>query len=320
MYLTRRFYHALYLLAIVTFTTACHQQAQILHGYVEGEFVMISSTTSGLLAELDVQRGQKITTQQKLFALDLTDLQAQRDGAEASLKLAQANLNDLLKGQRPQELSIILKQKEQAQAMYANAEKDYQRDITLVNSNSISQMTLDNAKSTYLNAKARIEELDAQIKTAKLGARIDKVEGAKASVDIAQRNLDQIEKKLHDAAPVSPANGVIQDSYFRPGEYVSAGQPVVNILPPQNIKIRFFLPQKLIANLTLKQPITISCDGCNKSIQATISYISSNAEYTPPVIYSVESRDKLVFMIEAIPDNFHEALKPGLPVDIKVNR
>jgi HlyD family secretion protein len=304
----------------VTLTTACHEEAKPLHGYVEGEFVMISPTTSGLLAELDVQRGQKVAPQQKLFALDLTDLKAQRDGAEAFLKLAQANLKDLLKGQRPQELNVILKQKEQAEAIYANAEKEYQRDAALANSNSISQMTLDNAKSSYLNAKARIEELEAQIKTAKLGARIDKVEGGNASVDIAQRNLDQIEKKLHDAAPVSPANGVIQDTYFRPGEYVSAGQPVVNLLPPQNIKIRFFLPQKLIASLTQKQPVTITCDGCNTPIQATITYISSNAEYTPPVIYSVESRDKLVFMIEAIPDNFHKELKPGLPVDIKVNR
>lgn len=315
MYLLR----ALHILMLVLFITACHKNEPVFHGYVEGEFLLISPTTSGLLASIDVQRGQKVIRQQKLFSLDLTDLESQHNSALASLKVAQFNLKDMQKGQRPQELSVIFKQKEQAKAIFANAEKEYQRDMPLANSNAISQMTLDNAKSAYLNAKGRIEELDAQIETAKLGSRIDKIEGANASIDIAKRSLDQIEKRLHDASPTSPEEGLIQDTYFRAGEYINAGQPVISLLPPKNIKIRFFLPQKLIAKLRQGQLVTIRCDGCNKSIQAKVSYISSSAEYTPPVIYSVESRDKLVFMIEAIPVGYYEELKPGLPVDIRLD-
>jgi HlyD family secretion protein len=299
--------------------TACHQTEQKIHGYVEGEFVMIAPTSSGLLQSLQVKRGQTVIRGQKLFALDLTELTAQRDSAVASVQLAQANLNDLLKGQRPQELNIILEQKQQALANYANAEKEYQRNIPLAAAKAISQLELDNTKFAYLNAKARIAELEAQIKTAKLGARIDKVEAANASIEIAKENLAQIEKKILDASPTSPAAGIIQDTYFQPGEYINIGQAVVNLLPPQNVKIRFFLAQKDIAQIKPNQVISFSCDGCKHSIPAKITYISSNAEYTPPVIYSVESRDKLVFMLEATPDTFHPELKPGLPVDIEVN-
>ena len=295
---------------------ACQPENKSIHGYIEGEFVLIAPTTGGLLETLSVERGQKVEADSALFSLDLTELTAQRDAAAASARKAQAELDDLIKGERPEEIEIILKQKEQAQAVLVNARKEYNRILPLSKVGAASKSSRDSAKATLDSAKAKIEELDAQLKTANLGARTDKIEAARAAVESARNTLTQTEKKLKEAAPIAPESGTIEDTFFRPGEYVAAGQPVVSLLPPENVKIRFFVPQKTVAKLKSGQAIKITCDGCTAAVDAKISYIAPEAEYTPPVIYSVDSRQKLVFLIEAKPQQFHPEFRPGLPVDI----
>jgi HlyD family secretion protein len=149
-----------------------------------------------------------------------------------------------------------------------------------------------------------------------LGGREDQLAAAKSAVDAAAQKVTQDEKLLREGAPKAPAGGNIEDTFYRPGEFVAAGQPVVSLLPPENVKIRFFVPQKTLPQLKAGQKISVSCDGCKAPVEATISFLSDQAEFTPPIIYSVESRDKLVFLVEAKPDAFDPALRPGLPVDI----
>ena len=303
------------ILASVLFA-ACRPSDDGLHGYIEGEFVMVAPTSGGLLETLSVKRGQRVEAGDPLFTLDLTELTAQRDSAAADVQRLRAELDDLLKGERPEEIEIILKQKEQAQAALTNAQAEYNRMLPLSKNGVVSESVRDDAKAALDSAKARTDELNAQLKTANLGARIDRIEAAKASVAGAEQALAQAEKRVKDAAPVAPASGMVEDTFFRPGEYVAAGQPVVNLLPPENVKIRFFVPQKIVPKLTQGQAITISCDGCSAPVSAKIYYIAPESEFTPPVIFSVESREKLVFLIEATPDEFHAELRPGLPVDI----
>ena len=177
------------------------------------------------------------------------------------------------------------------------------------------------AEAALVNAQkefARIEPLAAKGAASQSERDKDKaaLDTAVAAEEAAKQRLIQAERLLAEAAPKAPAAGRVEDTYFRVGEYVPSGTPVVSLLPPGNVKIRFFVPQEAVPRLRAGQAITLGCDGCSAPIQAKITFIANQAEYTPPVIYSVGSRDKLVFLIEAKPDNFDPQLRPGLPVDI----
>lgn len=305
-----------FIVGIMLALAGCRAEDAPLSGYVEGEFVAVAPTTGGLLQDLSVERGQQVTAGAALFALDRAGLQSQVALAQADVKRAQAELADLTKGDRPEEMNIIIKQKEQAQATLANAKKEYDRIAALNKAAAESAARRDAAQAVLKEAQARVDELDAKIKAADLGARTDRIEAARQGVEIAAQTLVQAEKAFRDAAPIAPADGLVDDTYFRPGEYVAAGQPVVNLLPPENIKVRFFVSQKVAPSIRQGDALSLTCDGCAVPIPAHVTYIASEAEFTPPVIFSVGSRDKLVFLIEAKPDTFNSALHPGLPVDI----
>jgi HlyD family secretion protein len=146
--------------------------------------------------------------------------------------------------------------------------------------------------------------------------------GTQKAYDDAQQALREAEARLNSAKTrlgrrkvVSPATGTIQQVYFRPGEMVAAGRPVVALLPPGNVKIRFFVPQATLPSISLGDTVTVRCDGCPLDLTALVSFISRTAEYTPPVIYSLEERAKLVFLIEARPQH-PENLRVGQPVTV----
>lgn len=299
--------------------TSCESQDNLLHGYVEGEYLYIAPTTPGLLETLFVRRGQQVQKGDDLFALEDTDLLARIDSAEADVDHAQAQLDNLLKGLRPEEIEVIVKQREQAKAVLQDTQKQYERAKILIKSDiTISQSEFDRRKALYESSKANLEALDAQLKVANLGARADEIEAARATLDMAKQRLIQAQKHLTDSAPKAPSDGYIEDTYYLAGEFVPEGRAVVSLLPPENIKVRFFVPQAQLPEVQHGKIVILLCDGCNESIAATITYISSQAEYTPPVIYSNESREKLVYMVEAIPTAPNPLLHPGLPVDVRM--
>ncbi len=295
----------------------CQPQNKPIQGYVEGEFLLIAPTTGGVLQSLDVKRGQEVPLGQPLFSLDLTALQAARDAAAAEIVRATAELSDLGKGERPEETEVILKQKEQADAALENARKDYDRIKPLVKTGAASKSAFDKAEADYEAAQARVQELDARLRSSALGAREDQIAAAKASVEVAKHNLIQAEKRLAQAAPKAPAAGRVENTYFDPSEYVDAGVPVVSLLPPDNVKVRFFVPQSRVPAFAIGTPVQILCDGCRAPIPGKVIFVAAQAEFTPPVIYSVESREKLVFMVEARADAVDVQLRPGLPVTIR---
>jgi HlyD family secretion protein len=179
----------------------------------------------------------------------------------------------------------------QAKANYTNAAIEYKRTKELVASAAASQSDFDARRAAF--------------------------ERGKAGLQVAAQRVAQIKKQLEEAAPKAPSGGSIEDTYFHAGEFVGSGAPVISLLPPGNVKIRFFVPQARLPLFPMGKAVTIRCDGCAAPVTAKISYISSQSEYTPPVIYSVGSRDKLVFRLEATPEVFAPALRPGLPVDIE---
>ncbi|MBI3441582.1 MAG: HlyD family efflux transporter periplasmic adaptor subunit [Proteobacteria bacterium] len=304
------------LFLLVFMCTGCQQKSAGLNGYVEGEYLRIAPTSGGILEQLDVKTGDAVMAGQKLFSLDLTTLKADRDNAAAVLAQAAANLANLTKGKRPEEIAIFEQQKAQALADFQNAQSQLNRTLPLTRKGYVTKAQRDADQAAYDRAKAHVAELEAQLQTAFLGGREDEVVAARAIADAAGQKLVQAEKLLNEASPLAPAAGRIEDIFYRPGEFVPAGMAVVSLLPPENIKVRFFVAEKMVSQIRQGMAVKIRCDGCNTAIEGKVTFISSQAEYTPPVIYSVESRDKLVFMIEARPNTPDPALHPGLPVDI----
>jgi HlyD family secretion protein len=168
-------------------------------------------------------------------------------------------------------------------------------------------------------ARARVAELTAALQVAKLPGRNEEQSAQRAAVQAAREALKQSQWRTQQKQQTAPAAALVADVFYQVGEYVAAGQPVVSLLPPGNIKARFFVPGADLGTIHAGQSVLISCDGCGAPIAAQISRIATQPEFTPPVIYSNAQRSKLVFMVEAKPQASDAIrLKPGQPLDVRL--
>ncbi|KVR19654.1 secretion protein HlyD [Burkholderia ubonensis] len=288
-------------------------------GYVEGEFVYLSSSQSGTLTQLAVQRGQSVAANTPAFALEAVDETAALQQAQHQLAAAQAQLADLRTGKRPPEVNVTKAQLAQAVAQAGKAADQLARDERQYRAGGISAQQLDDSRTAARTSAAQVRELRSQVDVARLPGRSQQIAAQAAQVDAAQAAVAVAQWKLDQKRVAAPAAGRIYDTLYRLGEWVQAGSPVVQMLPPQNVKVRFFVPEAAVASLAPGRAVAIHCDGCAADVPARITYVSSQAEYTPPVIYSNESRTKLVFMIEARPAVADAPkLHPGQPVAVRV--
>ena len=248
-----------------------------------------------------------------LFALDRSSEQPARDDAAARLARAKASLADLRKGMRPSEIAAIEAQLAQAKAMLALSRTKLERRRPL--EDAVSLEDVEEASAEYERDQARVAELQAELETAQLGARADEIEAAEAEVGAAQAQLAQAEWRLGELSQAAPQAGLVVDTLYRSGEWVAAGAPVVSMLPPGNVKVRFFVPEPQLGAIEIGDEVQVGCDACAPGLVAEISFIAPEAEYTPPVIYSREMRAKLVYLVEAKPRQ-PDDLRPGQPVDV----
>jgi HlyD family secretion protein len=162
-----------------------------------------------------------------------------------------------------------------------------------------------------------LRQLQAQLRAGRLGGRVDARAAAEAEVQAARAALAQIEWRLEQKAVSAPLAARVEDTLYRVGEWVNAGAPVVTLLDPAALKLRFFVPETEVARIAVGQRVLAHCDGCAAPIPAAVRFVAREAEFTPPVIYSRGSREKLVFMVEASPAPADAVkLKAGLPVDV----
>ncbi len=307
---------SLWSLALLLALTACHRQPQrSFQGYVEGEFVEVATSEPGRLERLSAIKGTAVEVGAPLFSLEAQAEAAGLRQAQAQLAAARAQLQDLEIGKRPQELAVIRAQLDQAQAESERAVAEHERDTLQLAAGGIAQAQLDRSQATAAAARARVLELERQEVVATLPARDDQIAAQKAQVSAAQAALEQAAWRLGQKTVSAPVAGLVFDTLYRPGEWVAAGRPVIRLLPPENIKLRCFVPETVVGRLTIGQALQFRCSGRANDIPAEISYISLEAEFTPPIIYSQETRSKLVFMVEA--RTLAEAdLHPGQPVEI----
>lgn len=287
-------------------------------GYAEGDYVYVAAPVAGTLKTLSVQAGQEVAAGTALFTLDATLEQAARAEAEARVRAAKEQAENTTKGRRADELTVVRAQLSQARAQAARAETEWQRQKALVDQSFVSQSRLDDATTARTQARDRVLELEASLRVANLPARVDERESALAQVDAAQQAQKQLAWREQQKVQAAPSAGLVADTFWRVGEYVPAGQPVVSLLPPSARKARFYVPEAELGQLKVGQAVQLHCDGCGAPINAHISRIATQPEYTPPVIYSNTQRAKLVFLVEARPEAADAVkLHPGQPLDVR---
>ncbi|MHB1351573.1 MAG: HlyD family secretion protein [Desulfobulbaceae bacterium] len=307
------------LLALLALAGCSNGPPDYFQGYVEGEYLYVSSPLAGNLEGLAVSRGEQVKAGQPLFDLEREHERAAAAEAEQNLRQAENRLADLEKGQRPSEIAALEAKLAQARIAFELAQKEYARRDALLKQNAIAQEQLDRSRTEKERGEAQIRQLAAELETARLGARPDQVAAARAAVAAAQERVAQAKWALAQKQPVAPQDGLVFDTYYVPGEFVPAARPVVSILPPGNVLVRFFVPEEAVAALAPGSKVSVRMDGSDRAYPAAISYISPQAEYTPPVIYSRETRAKLVYLIEARPAAADApALHPGQPVEVRV--
>ncbi|MHB1250149.1 MAG: HlyD family secretion protein [Polaromonas sp.] len=286
-------------------------------GYVEGDYVYVSAALGGTLSLLNVRSGDQAMKDMPLFSLEAENEQAARLEADARLARAKAQLDNTAKGRRSDEIAVIQAQISQARAQAGLTAAELAREEQLLRQGFVAAARRDTLRAAQAQSAARLDELAAQLRVAQLPARVDERAAAAADTDAARQSLRQSVWREAQKSRSAPVTGLVTDTFFRVGEWVQAGQPVLALLPPGNVKARFFVPESAVGQLQVGAAVNIVCDGCAAPIPARISFISNRAEYTPPVIYSNAQRARLVFMAEARPSPGDGArLQPGQPVDV----
>lgn len=287
-----------------------------LSGYVEGETLYLAAGTAGPVKSLAVSRGDRVAAGATLFEIDVGPLAAARAQAEAAAAAAEAQARDARLGQRPQELAVVEAQQAAARAAFDEARAAHARVRSLFEQGVYAQARLDAADAALRTAAARLEEADRRLAVARLGARSEQAAAAEARAEQAGEAVVEVERRIDQTAPRAPVAGRIEDVFFQPGEWAPANQPVVALLPDDAVFIRFFVPADEVARYRPGRAVRFSCDACGEGLKATISFVSPRPEFTPPVIYSRDSRERLVFLVEARPQS-PRSLTPGLPVDVQ---
>lgn len=288
-------------------------------GYIEGEYVYVASPLGGALTNLAVARGDTVKAGQLLFALERESEGAAVRAAEHNLSQARAQWADLTKGRRPSEITSLEAQLERARADLTLAETELVRRQDLLAKNVVSKEELDQARAQRDADRAQVSQLAADLETARLGGREDAVVAAQALVDSQTDALAKARWSFDQKQQFAPEGGPVQDTLYRQGEYVAAGSPVVVLLPPDHLKVRFFVPEEWLARVHVGELVQVSFDGAKTPHPATVNYISTQAEYSPPVLYNRENRASLVYMIEAkFPTAAAADLRPGQPVDVQL--
>jgi len=286
-------------------------------GYMEADLVLVGSEQGGRVLALSVEEGNSVKQGDPIFVLESEEQEASVAAAKARVQEADARLADArAEVQRPDEIRVLEAALAQSQAMLLQANNNLERARALFDKGWITKAQLDDAVAQHDRNEASVAEAEKRITAAKLPGRSDMIDAAAANAEAARHALHEAEKNLGKRKVFASTNGTVEEVYFRPGEVVNAGQAVIALLPPRNLKVRFFVAEPVRAKLQVDQSIKVSCDGCPPDLHAKISFIGREAEFTPPVIFSREQRQKLVYLVEARPEGATADLTAGQPVTV----
>ncbi|MCV9936088.1 HlyD family efflux transporter periplasmic adaptor subunit [Boseaceae bacterium BT-24-1] len=303
--------------AIAASLGVCAPPSTRVVGYVEGEYVRIGPIDTARIETVAVRRGERVTPGALLAELQADDARNAVAESEARLVQAQAQLANLLSGKRPEEIAVIEATAVSAKAQEREAERALERRQDLFRRGVSTQADLDQAQTARDVATSRVRETIANLNVARLAAREEEIKAARNQVAQAQAALDQAKWRLGQRRLMAPAAGIVTDLVRHPGELAGPSAPALTILPDGAVKLMLYVPEALLFGTTVGTRLDVRCSGCPQGLSATVSYVSQEPEFTPPVIYSAETRQKLVYLVEARPEGGSATrLQPGQIIDV----
>jgi HlyD family secretion protein len=285
-------------------------QGDVFTGYVVSDDIFMSSPVTGTLQSVAVVRGQRVAPGDPLYQIEPTVRRAAVEQARAQIDIAKAQLTQQQAGFANASAEVAVAQ---ADVDSNGAELRRLSAAQRTSPGSVVALNVEKAQAAYDGSLYRKDAASAQADTAAAG-----IELARAQLLNAQAGLAAAERELAELSPTVPRAGRIDDVMFKPGESVPPNVPIVSIVPDDQVKIRFYVPEPLINGYRPGRKVAIGCDGCAKGMTAVINFVAAEPEFTPPVIFSLQARQKLVFLVEAMPAN-PLILVPGQPMDVSAN-
>ena len=280
--------------------------------------VYVSSPLSGRLDTLAVAKGTFVRRGSPLFTLERESELATQQQASAQLAESRARLADAAKGARSSELSSYQARLDQARAVAELSTLDLARQEALFRTKAISASDYDKARLTALANARAVDQAASDLETARLGARSDAVAAAAAQVKADEASKARADWNVSQKAQKAPVDALVYDTLYRQGELVPAGLPIVALLPPENLKVRFYVSEEDYGKLKVGATLRVRLSGHEGGLKARVSYLSPQPEYTPPILFNRDNRSKLVFLAEALFEpSVAKDLHPGQPVDVQ---
>jgi HlyD family secretion protein len=295
---------------------ACAAEAQAYPGYVEGEYAALAPVAAARIKDVRVRRGDIVMPGTIVATLETEDTELAILKAEGAVDEAEAQLDNLRKGKRSAEIAVIEASLASAKAQAKVAMLTLERQRSLVRRGASAQANLDQAQAEADVANAKVKEIEANLAVARMPAREDEIRAAEQRLAQAKAALNEARWQERQRTIVATRRGRVFDIIRRPGEIAGPSLPVVSILPDGATLIRFYAPEAEFSRLPVGASVGVSCDQCPSDLSARITYRAAEPEFTPPVIYSIERRQKLVFLIEARPETPAPALEPGQIVTV----
>ena len=302
---------------IASLFSACAEPAPLAVGYVEGEYVLIAPIEIAEVRSISVLRGDHVEAGATLATLEDADARIAVNQAEAALAQAEAQLADLKLGKRPEEIAVLEAMVRSAQAQVEEAKRVLARVTDLFERGIATRAQLDEASTQVAVAEAAIGQAEANLAVAKLPARDETIKAAAGAAAQAKAALEQAQWRLSKRIISAPSAGRINDLIRSTGDIAGPNAPVLSMLPDGAMKLTLYVPEPQFAAVAVGSRLSVQCDGCPEGLVARVSYVSPNPEFTPPVIYSLENRQKLVYLVEAKVEN-DGRLQPGQIVDVRL--
>ncbi|WP_068315434.1 HlyD family secretion protein [Polycladidibacter hongkongensis] len=305
---------------IAAMFSSCSSPLPLATGYVEGEYARLAPVEAAEIAQVYVRRGDSVKAGDIMARLQTEDVEIDLVEAEAAVNEAQAHLDNLKLGKRPEEINVLEASIASAAALLTEKERVLARQVGLYKREVMSKATLDKAQTDHDVASSRLAELKAQLEVAKLPARKDQIKAAQSALQRAKARLERTKWRLAERTIHAPADGKVFDVIHHRGEIASPTAPVVSVLPEGAVKLTLYVPEASFSKLHLGTTLKVNCSSCADNLRAKVSYVADGPEFTPPVIYSLENRQELVFLVEAQPLNTASGLKPGQIVDVELGQ
>ncbi|MGE4326931.1 MAG: HlyD family secretion protein [Pseudodonghicola sp.] len=301
---------------VATLFGACAAPAPFATGYVEGEYLLIAPVATAQIEALPVKRGDRIAAGELLVEMEKRDAAIALAQAEATLAQAESKLADLKLPKRDEEIRVIEAELASARAQAVEAAREAERQKNLYLRNTAPKSQADEAETALDVARAKVSEAEASLAVAHLPSRPDVIAAAEAAVTEARAAREAAAWQLDKRRLTAPATGEVTEILRRKGEIAGPSAPVLSFLPDGGVLLRVYVPESDISSIHVGSRLSVNCDGCEPGMVARVSYVSDSPEFTPPVIYSLENRQKLVYLVEARPETGTPSIQPGQIVDV----